>query len=176
MNQEEIIHQLKKVSAELSSTCIVIPEPDFFLQPGNKWSIAQNLVHLTLAANMTRLAFQLPKFIVRIYGGTPNRASRSYEQLVERYRQKLAEGGQATGLYIPKSTTGTEGKENLIRQFERSMHKLTRAFRRNWKEEQLDDYLAPHPLLGKLTLRELGYFTIYHTIHHHNIIKERMIL
>ena len=41
-------------------------------------------------------------------------------------------------------------------------------------EEDLDRYLAPHPLLGKITLRELAYFTIYHTHHHLQIIKDRM--
>jgi hypothetical protein len=38
------------------------------------------------------------------------------------------------------------------------------------KEAKLDNFIAPHPLLGKITLRELCYFTIYHTQHHlHNI-------
>jgi hypothetical protein len=35
-----------------------------------------------------------------------------------------------------------------------------------WKDPQLDKYIAPHPLLGKITLRELGYFTIHHMYHH----------
>lgn len=43
-----------------------------------------------------------------------------------------------------------------------------------WEDAALDQYLAPHPLLGKITLRELGYFTIYHTEHHLAIIKERL--
>ena len=30
------------------------------------------------------------------------------------------------------------------------------------EEEQPDQYLAPHPLMGRITLRELCYFTIYH--------------
>lgn len=54
------------------------------------------------------------------------------------------------------------------------MKKLITAINKNWSDPQLDQYLAPHPLLGKLTLRELGYFTIYHTEHHLNIIKERL--
>ena len=33
-------------------------------------------------------------------------------------------------------------------------------------ESDLDTLQAPHPLLGKLTLRELMYFTIYHAQHH----------
>jgi hypothetical protein len=30
----------------------------------------------------------------------------------------------------------------------------------------LDEYLLPHPLIGKLTIREILYFTIYHNLRH----------
>ena len=33
-------------------------------------------------------------------------------------------------------------------------------------EHKLDRCILPHPLLGKLTLREMIYFTIYHMEHH----------
>ncbi len=44
----------------------------------------------------------------------------------------------------------------------------------SFSEAQLDALILPHPLLGKLTLREMLYFTIYHVQHHekqalHNI-------
>jgi hypothetical protein len=35
-----------------------------------------------------------------------------------------------------------------------------------FSETQLDQLILPHPLLGKLTLREMLYFTIYHVQHH----------
>jgi len=54
------------------------------------------------------------------------------------------------------------------------MLRLNSDIEKKWKEPQLDQYIAPHPLLGKITLRELCYFTIYHTKHHLNIIKERL--
>jgi hypothetical protein len=36
-----------------------------------------------------------------------------------------------------------------------------------FSEAQLDEYVLPHPILGKLTIREMLYFTIYHATHHH---------
>ena len=36
----------------------------------------------------------------------------------------------------------------------------------NYSEQQLDTFILPHPLLGKVTLREMMYFTIYHAEHH----------
>jgi hypothetical protein len=32
----------------------------------------------------------------------------------------------------------------------------------------------PHPLLGKLTLREMIYFTIYHVQHHHKLVQNQL--
>ena len=41
----------------------------------------------------------------------------------------------------------------------------------NTTEEELDTYLIPHPLIGKMTLRELLFFTVYHIGHHLKTIK-----
>jgi len=35
-----------------------------------------------------------------------------------------------------------------------------------WNEDELDQYQLPHPILGKLTIREMLYFTIYHNLRH----------
>jgi len=34
-------------------------------------------------------------------------------------------------------------------------------------ESELDQMILPHPLLGKLTLREMACFAAYHVAHHH---------
>lgn len=40
----------------------------------------------------------------------------------------------------------------------------------SWTEQDLDTVLLPHPLLGKLTVREMLYFTIYHAQHHQMLV------
>jgi hypothetical protein len=42
-----------------------------------------------------------------------------------------------------------------------------------WSEKNLDNTAVPHPLIGKLTLRKMLYFTIYHMKHHLKISEER---
>ena len=37
--------------------------------------------------------------------------------------------------------------------------------------DDLDKYVLPHPLLGKVTLREMLYFTIHHNEHHLELLK-----
>ena len=39
------------------------------------------------------------------------------------------------------------------------------------KDKHLDKLLIPHPLMGKMTLREIIMWTAYHTDHHNQILK-----
>ena len=174
MNKKEIIEQLDATSKVFYQFCLSIDDDSFFRQPLEKWSIAQNVKHLIISANTTRLAYLLPKFIIRLYTGKPNRPSRSYEELVMKYKLKLEQGGRASGRFIPEKITKNITKEKWLDDFDKAMKRLVLSIDSKWNEEQLDQYIAPHPLLGKITQRELGYFTIYHTEHHLGIIKDRL--
>src|SRR5206468_7652389 len=113
----------------------------------------------------SKLIFSFPKFIVRVYVGKPNRSSRSYDELVAKYKLKLEQGGRAGAGFVPKPVSEKKNKEKILQTFSRAMNRLAVIINKKWKDSQLDQYIAPHPLLGKITLRELCYFTIYHTQH-----------
>ena len=168
MIEEQLLH----VAGQLTGFCGSLSEVDFFYQPDGKWSPAQQVRHLTIATKTSLLAFTLPKFIVRTVGGKPNRASRTYEELVAKYRLKLQQGGRASKRYIPKPISSEIGKPPLLNAFYSSMKKMSTAIHNKWKGDQPDQYIVPHPLLGKITLRELGYFNIYHTLHHLESIRK----
>jgi hypothetical protein len=51
--------------------------------------------------------------------------------------------------------------------------RLQKAFE-SWNEEDLDTIRLPHPLLGKITAREMIYFTLYHAKHHVTATKDRL--
>lgn len=174
LSKEEILKELEKISNQFAGFCAGISDDIFFRQPLEKWSVAQNVTHLITSANMTKLAYRLPKFMVRIYSGKPNRSSRSYDEVVAKYKLKLEQGGRASGRFIADPVLAKKGKENILHAFNSAMETLGSVIQKKWEDQQLDEYLAPHPLLGKITLRELGYFTIYHTGHHLHIVKERL--
>src|SRR5687767_9313916 len=115
MTKPEIEQQLIEVTRAFTSYCAGISDKDFFHQPAGKWSAAQQVSHLITATNTSRMAFVLPKFIVRWAGGKPNRASGSYDKLVAKYKLKLQQGGKAEGRYIPKPVPASYGKEKLIK-------------------------------------------------------------
>ncbi len=175
LNLTEIQQRFIGAENAMRQFCIVLKDEKFFFQPEGKWSPAQQVKHLIVSANATRPAFSLPKFMVRLYSGKPNRPSRTFDELVDRYNQKLKEGGKASKPFIPEEIDETYGKDRLLNEFKTSMNKLLAAIMDKWDDTNLDNYLAPHPLLGKITLRELCYFTIHHTWHHLESIQKMTV-
>jgi hypothetical protein len=173
MTKNKIITATEKIFSSFTSYCNTIDENTFFDKPTTKWSVAENVQHLIVSTNTSTLAYSLPKFLVRWVGGKPNRQSKTYEELVTKYKNKLAEGGAASGRFIPKPITINFGKEKLMYNWSKVTTRHIAAIQKNRTEDDLDNYLVKHPLLGRITLRELCYFTIYHTQHHLNIISSR---
>jgi DinB superfamily len=118
------------------------------------------------------MALTLPKFIPRLIFGSANRASRSYEELVQKYQGKLASGGKASGRFLPTKVS-FEQRDDLIKKLSNLVEGLNKRVEK-LSETDFDEYVLPHPILGKLTLREMLYFTIYHVEHHHVAAKRNL--
>ncbi len=144
-----------------------IPEAQLHQADSGKWNAVQLMDHIRISVKPVRLALQLPKFILRIFG-TANRPSRTYEALVERYQGKLREGGRAPGRFVPSKQSASPGE--ISKELIELVTGLCKSLE-SFTEPELDTYLLPHPLLGKLTLREMMYFTIYHVGHHEQQLK-----
>jgi hypothetical protein len=166
MTKTEIIIALENVFKQFSETSKSINETMLFKRPENKWSGAENIQHLIISTNMSSLAYWLPKFLVRFIGGKPNRVSKTFEELKNKYYIKLSEGGRASGRFVPKPIEIKYGKEKLLDNWNKTTSKFIKALTKNRTEKDLDNYLVKHPLLGRITLRELCYFTVFHTEHH----------
>jgi DinB superfamily len=172
MTKTEIIIAAENAFAQLSQTCNGIDEVAFFKTLSKKWSVAENVQHLIISTNTSSLAWYLPLFLVRWIGGTPNRNSRTYDELKDKYYKKLSEGGRASSRFVPKPIEIKYGKQKLLDNWNKATTKFITTLNKNRSEKNLDNYLIKHPLLGRITLRELGYFTIFHTEHHlHSIHK-----
>lgn len=109
----------------------------------------------------------MPKLTMKVMFGSANRPSKTFEELVNKYTTKLAEGGKATAQFVPPAIE-LKQKEKLLNELLQSAEKFCKHLD-DFSEAQLDEYILPHPLLGKLTLREMMYFTIYHVEHHQKI-------
>ena len=168
MNKIEILQRLSEGFDLVENTLQKTENEVFFHKKDNKWSMAENAKHLILLVNPLNKAFSLPNFALLFFGAL-NRPARNYEKIVEKYHQKLAEGAVSTPQFIPEPINIDANKEKLITEFRKANDKFLKKVD-SFEEEDLNEYLIPHPVLGKLTIREMLYFTICHTLHHHKAI------
>lgn len=170
----EIVRSWESAVAAAGEFFAAIPEDAFFAAPDGVWSPAENLVHLIKSARPVAMALRLPKLLIRLRFGGVDRPSRSFAQLRSDYVEgALASGGAASGAYLPRLNHGesrADSRRRMLAGWEATGRSLTGALE-IWPDPVLDMCLLPHPLLGALTVREMLFFTIYHTMHHVNDVQ-----
>ena len=167
MDRKEIIGSLIEKHAQFAEYLKALSKKDFEYSPENKWSAGQQLDHICKSVDPLVKVLMLPKFVLKLWFGKSNRPSKNYDKLVEKYQSKLSEGGKAFGRFIPEIIEYPQ-KERLIQKLNQLIVSLEKRVNK-FSEQELDTLILPHPLLGKLTLREMLYFTIYHVQHHHRL-------
>jgi hypothetical protein len=172
LDKRQIISALNEKVDAFNNYISPLSKEQFESTPNGKWSAGQNLDHLIRAIKPLQLAYGLPKFALLILFGKTNRPSRTFDELVTKYKTKLAAGGRASGPFIPP-TINFEKKETLLKKYNDHKLKLIAKIEKQ-SEKDLDVYILPHPLLGKVTLREMLYFTIHHNEHHLELLKNRL--
>ena len=166
--KSELITALKDSNGRVLNWFTEISAKDFFTRHGEVWSASDNIDHLIKSHKPITKALRLPKFTLQAMFGKSENPSRSYEEICKIYRNEIAKGAQASGRYLPNQENpenSEEKKEELLVQFSRAGAEFVSVAER-WTENNLDRYLLPHPLIGKLTIREMLYFTIYHNLRH----------
>ncbi len=159
----DIVH---RQSAELFESAS--PEA-FFQRPSQEvWSPGENVIHLIKSVKAVADAMKMPKLVLRGLFGTA-RGSSSYAQVRERYLQALADGGVASGRFVPSVSPpagdADPSRDRALSGWRRAGDSLVEVVGK-WPESALDKYRMPHPLLGKLSVREMLCFTHYHDLHH----------
>ncbi len=138
--------------------------------PSGKWTTGQHVIHLIQSTKPLVMAVSLPGFVLRFRFGKANRPSRDYQTIVNRYHEKLAANiGRVSPFSQNMPNTQPEEKEKLIAELTALNQKLNRKMN-GFSEVQLDKLVVPHPLMGKMTLREILLWNAYHTEHHHQIL------
>ena len=97
--------------------------------------------------------------------GRAEEQGRLPEGMAEAYQLKLKNGGKSPSIYKPKKSVGDVDK--LKRALMHLVNDISNKLS-HFQENDLDSFLLPHPLLGKLTARELIFFALYHVGHHQN--------
>tara|TARA_R110001592_G_scaffold38767_1_gene127738 strand:- start:271 stop:798 length:528 start_codon:yes stop_codon:yes gene_type:complete len=169
MKKDQIKEALTSSYLNFVNNCNSLTKDEFEYAPEGKWSAGQQMEHLIKSTSPLHKGMGLPKFLIKFKFGKANRPSKTFDQLVERYKEKLGLGRVASAAFTPQKINFNE-KERLINQLQSNIESINKKLDK-WTEAQFDEFILPHPLLGKITVREMLYFTIHHADHHRNLIK-----
>ena len=166
--KEELLDELRSLHEQSTAFWEAFPTAEFFVPLGEAWSPADNVRHLLKSNRPVARALGMPRIALALRFGTGFRRSRSYAEIRETYRAALA-GGATAGRFAPRPEPAPADPEAarraLMEQREVTASALASALAR-WSDWSLDRLRLPHPALGKLTAREMLFFTLYHNLHH----------
>lgn len=163
MKKEELTVLIKKEYNDFINFITGLNDKDFEYRFGNKWTAKEQVEHIVLCIKPLVQVFEMPKSHIEQYFGKTERQNRSYQTLLDEYLQKLSQGGQAPSQYVPDENI--LDKNQLMESLQSNIDQLISKIN-SFEEKELDTLLVPHPLLGKLTLKEMLYNAIYHVQHH----------
>jgi len=134
-----------------------------------KWTIAQNVEHLSKVINEFSKALNASKVLLQEKFGFAERESRDYKSIFNAYYIATGKGVNAPRSVLP--TSAIIGKEKQMKNLDESLKTMIDTIE-NWSEMELDKYIVRHPVLGMLTMREMLFFIIMHNYHHLRAIKK----
>lgn len=147
----------------------------FFSRPSVGWSAAENLKHLIKAAAAVNLGLATPRPLLGVFGLSREK-SRRLSAVREAYLARLAAGARA-GIYAPfgepPPADGEARRAGLLGKWNRTQARFVKALN-GWSEEELDRYRLPHPIIGRISVREMCMFGLLHVEHHIGIVRARL--
>lgn len=138
-----------------------------------KWSIAENIGHLIKSNKGVVKALGAPKEFLSNFG-KPNGPSRTPKELLKAYKIILAKGAKA-GPVFTYELKEKENAKTMLETFESINNRFCERIE-FWSAEDLEHYCIPHPILGNFTVREMAFFTVFHTNHHLKAIQKLKVV
>ena len=112
---DDLVAGLAAQRDEIRSYFGALATGEFFAPQGEHWSPAEHLRHLNKCVRPVVQALKVPKLALWARFGRSQHGSRSYEAVVESYRQSLAEGATA-GPFSPSERDVGESAEEWHRE------------------------------------------------------------
>lgn len=161
---QRTIAETRQVFHDIEAFIVKHSDIDLLQASHGKWNSAQQVEHLIISQKMTNVAFKVPGLIVGFLYGKTDKGSRTYDEVVAEYQRHLANGAKSTKEYEPKLALPLD-KQKLAATYKGHGESYLAALGSK-TDKELDALQVKHPILGKLTLLELAYFTLYHNRHH----------
>ena len=172
MQKDDIVLALEEKHQILLKWLENHDEDKWEVGPEGKWTTGQQALHLLQSISTLNNALSFPKLVLKFKFGKANRDVRDYQTVVNRYHERLKEVngntfGPSRNMKVPK----LKEKSYLLDRIQVENKKL--QYKTNkWNDKHLDSYVLPHPLMGKMPIRELIMWTAYHVEHHTKTLQD----
>lgn len=173
MDKEAIADLIETKHSELISWLEQQPKESWTQGPVGKWTQGQQALHLLQSIKPLNDALSMPKFLLRFKFGKANRPVRDYDAIVKRYQERLldAKGKTYKGSQNMKVPTLAD-KHYILNRLQTESKKLQYKTKKI-SDKNLDTVILPHPLMGKMPVREIIMWTAHHVEHHTKILKDK---
>lgn len=173
MDKEAIADLIEAKHSELISWLEQQPKESWTQGPVGKWTQGQQALHLLQSIKPLNDALSMPKFLLRFKFGKANRPVRDYDAIVKRYQERLldAKGKTYKGSQNMKVPTLAD-KHYILNRLQTESKKLQYKTKKI-SDKNLDTVILPHPLMGKMPVREIIMWIAHHVEHHTKILKEK---
>lgn len=161
-SKSQIIKVWQEINQLVSDAANNMTAEEWAASRGEKWSPSGHVEHLFLSANPVSYALKMPREMLELQFGWFQGTPRSYNTLKFLYKEKLKTTAVPNNPFGP---SGNKSREELLTSWQMVKEKIP-ARLEQWTEEDLDRYCIPHPLMGSFSVREMLFFTIFHTEHH----------
>lgn len=141
--------------------------------PEGKWTTGQQALHLLQSIKPLNDALSMPKFLLRYKFGKSNRELRDYESIVKKYQDRLNEVQGKTFKASQNMKVPTlKDKKYILCRLQVENKKLQYKTKKI-SDKTLDTLILPHPLMGKMPIREIIMWTAHHIEHHTKTLQEK---
>ena len=173
MDKDTIADLLENKHSILISWLKQQPDDAWTQGPEGKWTTGQQALHLLQSIKPLNNALSMPRFVLRYKFGKTNRPVRAYDAIVQRYKERLedAKGKTFKGSKNMK-VPALSDKHYILDRLQVEQKKLQYTTKKI-SDKNLDTIVLPHPLMGKMPVREIIMWTAYHVQHHTETLKEK---
>ena len=179
-SMEELSEAHYRLRAGIAGDLIGLSPEVYFAPQGEHWSPAEHIDHLTRCDEALLRALTLPYFFLRLRYGRARGGSRPIEEVVAKHLDKIAAGACARGRYRPQLPPPEERTDTRQRVALTGYSWLDQRlgpkvlYCGEEEEADLDRYRLRFPVLGRLTIREMLVWSLYHHRQHHRLVLERL--
>jgi len=137
-----------------------LTDEQFLYSYKGKWTAGQQFQHVSLTITPFLKALFSKESIIEKFGKI-NRPTWDYDTVIENY---FKTSRQAPQPFLPEPVS-VEQKEEIAAGIRKDLLSIQQLLEQ-YTDDELDTFVLPHPLLGKLTIREMFYLMGYHATHH----------